>query len=200
MTSHAPIPTLSTSRLILRPWREEDLPAFAALNADPRVVEFLPRCLERAESNALAERIAAHFRQHGCGLWAVEAPGVAPSIGFAGLAVPSFEAHFTPCLEIGWRLAFAHWGRGYATEAARRVLAHAFGPLGRAEIVSFTTRDNRRSRAVMERLAMRHDPADDFLHPALPEDHPQRPHVLYRIGRRSFVEATSGVGGHAESR
>jgi RimJ/RimL family protein N-acetyltransferase len=193
MTSHAPIPTLSTSRLILRPWREEDLPAFAALNADPRVVEFLPRCLERAESNALAERIAAHFRQHGCGLWAVEAPGVAPFIGFAGLAVPSFEAHFTPCLEIGWRLAFAHWGRGYATEAARRVLAHAFGPLGRAEIVSFTTRDNRRSRAVMERLAMRHDPADDFLHPALPEDHPQRPHVLYRIDRRTFAAAQSAA-------
>jgi RimJ/RimL family protein N-acetyltransferase len=193
MTSHAPIPTLSTSRLILRPWREEDLPAFAALNADPRVVEFLPRCLERAESNALAERIAAHFRQHGCGLWAVEAPGVAPFIGFAGLTVPSFEAHFTPCLEIGWRLAFAHWSRGYATEAARRVLAHAFGPLGRAEIVSFTTRDNRRSRAVMERLAMRHDPADDFLHPALPEDHPQRPHVLYRIDRRTFAAAQSAA-------
>ena len=145
-------------------------------------------------------RIAAHFRQHGCGLWAVEAPGVAPFIGFAGLAVPSFEAHFTPCLEIGWRLAFAHWGRGYATEAARRVLAHAFGPLACAEIVSFTTRDNRRSRAVMEQLAMQHDPADDFLHPTLPEGHPQRPHVLYRIGRRSFVEATSGVGGHTKSR
>jgi len=200
MTSHPPIPTLSTSRLILRPWRAEDLPAFAALNADPRVAEFLPKCLERAESDALAERIAAHFRQQGCGLWAVEAPGVAPFIGFAGLAVPTFEARFTPCLEIGWRLAFAHWGRGYATEAARRVLAHAFGPLGRAEIVSFTARDNRRSRAVMERLAMRHDPADEFLHPALPEDHPQRPHVLYRIDRRSFVEATSGVGGHVESR
>jgi ribosomal-protein-alanine N-acetyltransferase len=200
MTSRPPIPTHTTTRLILRPWRAEDLPAFAALNADPRVAEFLPKCLERAESDALAERIAAHFRQQGCGLWAVEAPGVAPFIGFAGLAVPTFEARFTPCLEIGWRLAFAHWGRGYATEAARRVLAHAFGPLGRAEIVSFTTRDNRRSRAVMERLAMRHDPADEFLHPALPEDHPQRPHVLYRIDRRSFVEATSGVGGHVESR
>ena len=193
MTSHPPIPTLSTSRLILRPWRAEDLPAFAALNADPRVAEFLPKCLERAESDALAERIAAHFRQQGCGLWAVEAPGVAPFIGFAGLTVPSFEARFTPCLEIGWRLAFAHWGRGYATEAARRVLAHAFGPLGRAEIVSFTTRDNRRSRAVMERLAMRHDPADDFLHPALPEDHPQRPHVLYRIDRRTFAAAQSAA-------
>jgi RimJ/RimL family protein N-acetyltransferase len=183
------IPTLSTERLVLRAWREEDLPAFAALNADPRVVEFLPKRLERSESDALAGRIAAHFRRHGFGVWAVEVPGVAPFIGFAGLAVPGFEAHFTPCLEIGWRLAFAHWGRGYATEAARRVLAHAFGPLGRAEIVSFTTRDNRRSRAVMERLAMRHDPADDFLHPSLPAGHPQRPHVLYRLDRRTYVAA-----------
>lgn len=192
MTSHPSIPTLSTERLVLRAWREEDLPAFAALNADPRVAEFLPKCLERAESDALAGRIAAHFRQHGCGLWALEVRGEAPFIGFAGLAVPGFEAHFTPCLEVGWRLAFAHWGRGYATEAARRLLAHGFGPLGRAEIVSFTTRGNRRSRAVMERLSMRHDPADDFLHPALPADHPQRPHVLYRLSRRAFVAAQSG--------
>jgi RimJ/RimL family protein N-acetyltransferase len=188
--SHS-ILTLSTERLILRAWCEEDLPAFAALNADARVTEFLPKRLERAESDALAERIAAHFRRHGCGLWAVEVRSGTPFIGFAGLAVPSFDAHFTPCLEIGWRLAFAHWGRGYATEAARRVLAHAFGPLGRAEIVSFTTAGNRRSRAVMERLAMRHDPADNFLHPALPEGHPQRPHVLYRIDRRTFAAAQS---------
>jgi len=191
MTSHPSIPTLSTERLLLRAWREDDLPAFAALNADPRVAEFLPKCLERAESDALADRIAGHLRQRGFGLWAVEVRGGAPFIGFVGLAVPGFEAHFTPCLEVGWRLAFAHWGRGYATEAARRVLAHGFGPLGRAEIVSFTTRGNRRSRAVMERLSMRHDPADDFLHPALPEGHPQRPHVLYRLDRRAFVEAQS---------
>jgi hypothetical protein len=118
MASHASIPTLSTERLVLRAWREEDLPAFAALNADPRVAEFLPKCLERAESDALAERIAAHFRQHGCGLWALEVRGGAPFIGFAGLAVPGFEAHFTPCLEVGWRLAFAHWGR--ATPPRRR--------------------------------------------------------------------------------
>ena len=191
MTSDASIPTLSTERVILRPWREEDLPAFAALNADPRVAEFLPKCLERAESDALAERIAAHLRQRGFGLWAVEVPGMAPFIGFVGVEAPSFEAHFTPCLEVGWRLAFAHWGQGYATEAARRVLAHVFGPLRRPEIVSFTTRDNRRSRAVMERLSMRCDPADDFLHPNLPEGHPQRPHVLYRIGRRAFAAPQS---------
>jgi ribosomal-protein-alanine N-acetyltransferase len=195
MTSPASIPTLTTRRLLLRPWRAEDLPAFAALNADPRVAEFLPKCLERAESDALAERIAAHFRRHGFGVWAVEVPGEAPFIGFAGLAVPSFDAHFTPCLEVGWRLAFAHWGRGYATEAARRALAHGFGPLGRTEIVSFTARGNRRSRAVMERLSMVHDPADDFLHPALPEGHPQRPHVLYRLDRRTFAAQSEAAPG-----
>jgi ribosomal-protein-alanine N-acetyltransferase len=188
-----PIPTLATKRLLLRPWRAEDLPVFAALNADPRVAEFLPQCLERPESDALAERIGAHWRRHGFGLWAVEVRGGAPFIGFVGLAVPSFEARFTPCVEVGWRLASEHWGRGYATEAARRALAYGFGPLGRAEIVSFTTRDNRRSRAVMERLAMRHDPADDFLHPNLPEGHPQRPHVLYRLDRRAFVAAQPGA-------
>jgi ribosomal-protein-alanine N-acetyltransferase len=192
MKSRPSIPTLSTERLLLRPWRKEDLPAFATLNADPRVAEFLPKCLERAESDALAERIAAHLRQHGFGLWAVEVPDVAPFIGFVGIEPPSFEAHFTPCLEIGWRLAFAHWSRGYASEAARRVFTHAFGPLGRAEIVSFTTRDNRRSRAVMERLNMRHDPADDFLHPVLPADHPQRPHVLYRLDKTAYVAAQAG--------
>ncbi len=188
MTSHAAIPTLSTRRLLLRPWRANDLPAFAALNADPRVAEFLPNCLARDESDALAERIAAHFREHGFGLWAAEVPGVAPFIGFVGLAVPAFEAHFTPSVEIGWRLAIAHWGRGYATEAAGRVLAHGFGPLGLAEIVSFTTEGNRRSRAVMERLGMSRDPVDDFLHPMLPAGHPQRPHVLYRLDRESYAK------------
>ena len=181
MNSNSSVPTLSTERLILRAWRQEDLPPFAALNADPRVMEFLPLRLERAESDALAERIAAHLRQQDFGLWAVEVRGGAPFIGFVGLEAPSFEAHFTPCLEIGWRLAFEAWGCGYATEAARCALAHGFGPLGRAEIVSFTARGNRRSRAVMERLGMRYDAADDFLHPGLPADHRQRPHVLYRL-------------------
>ena len=183
MNSKSPISPLTTERLILRAWREEDLAAFAALNADPRVMEFLPQRLERAGSDALAGRIAAHLRQHGFGLWAVEVRSGPPFIGFVGLEAPSFEAHFTPCLEVGWRLAFEAWGRGYATEAARGALAHGFAALGRTEIVSFTTRANRRSRAVMERLGMRYDPADDFLHPGLPADHRQRPHVLYRLGK-----------------
>jgi RimJ/RimL family protein N-acetyltransferase len=141
------VKSLLTERLELREWREGDLPAFAARNADPRVMEFMPGRLNRTESDALADIITAHFETHGFGLWAVEVTGVAPFIGFVGLWVPTLKAHFTPCVEIGWRLAFEHWGRGYATEAARRALALGFGPLGLAEVVSFTTRANRRSRA-----------------------------------------------------
>ncbi len=112
-------------------------------------------------------------------------PALRTFIGFIGLSIPRFEAHFTPCVEIGWRLARAHWGRGYATEGARRVLAHGFGTLQLPEIVSFTTRDNQRSRAVMERIGMRRDPADDFDHPGLSPDHRLREHVLYRASPRS---------------
>jgi RimJ/RimL family protein N-acetyltransferase len=180
-----PAPTLHTPRLCLRPWRAEDLPAFAALNADPRVMEFFPKTLNRAESDARAARIRDEFARRGFGLWAVEVPGVADFIGFVGLTVPGFEAHFTPCVEIGWRLAFEHWCRGYATEAARAALAFGFDPdrLALDEVVSSTTTANRRSRAVMERLGMARSPADDFDHPALPEGHPLRRHVLYRIRR-----------------
>jgi len=175
--------TLTTERLILRPWREADREPFAALNADPRVMEFFPSCLDRAESDASADRIEAHFARHGFGLWAVELPGTAPFIGFIGLSVPRFEAHFTPCVEIGWRLAHKHWGRGYASEGAKRVLAHGFDQLQLTEIVSFTAQVNLRSRAVMERIGMRRDASDDFGHPSLPQDHKLRPHVLYRITR-----------------
>jgi ribosomal-protein-alanine N-acetyltransferase len=175
------VPVLSTGRLILRGWRDGDLAPFAALNADPVVMEHFPAPLSRAESDAAAARIQAHFAEHGFGLWAVEVPGVAPFAGFTGLSVPRFEAHFMPCVEIGWRLAREHWGRGYASEAARAALAHGFGPLGLAEVVSFTAVANARSRRVMEKLGMSHDPADDFDHPALPPGHRLRRHVLYRI-------------------
>jgi RimJ/RimL family protein N-acetyltransferase len=182
-------PTLVTPRLILRPWREADLAPFAALNADPRVMELMPGRLDRAESDSMAARIAAHFDRHGFGLWAVEAPGAAPFIGFVGLSRPDFEAGFTPCVEVGWRLAVEHWGRGYATEAARAAIDFGFAPAGHAgagleEIVSFTVPQNRRSRAVMERLGMSRDPAEDFDHPGLPEGHRLRRHVLYRLARR----------------
>ena len=177
--------TLSGGRIHLRQWRDEDRDAFAAMNADARVMEFFRNSLSRAESDAMVDRIQKHFGEHGFGLWAIEVPDVAPFAGFAGLAVARFSAHFTPCVEVGWRLAFAHWGHGYATEAARLALDYAFGTLALPEVVSFTSVTNHRSRAVMERLGMRRDPADDFDYPALPEGHPLRRHVLYRLGSDS---------------
>ena len=174
-------PVLVTQRLRLRGWRESDLPAFAALNADPRVMEHFPKLLARAESDERAAKIIEHFARHDFGLWAVEVTGVADFIGFVGLNVPAFDAHFTPCVEIGWRLAYDHWHKGYATEGARAAVAFAFNDLQLNEIVSFTVPANRRSRTVMERLGMTHSPDDDFEHPVLPEGHPLRRHVLYRL-------------------
>ncbi len=174
-------PVLRTERLVLRPWRDADLAPFAALNADPEVMRHFPTTLSRAESDALAGRIREGFAAQGFGLWAVEAPGVTPFAGFVGLSVPRFDAPFMPCVEIGWRLATACWGKGYASEGARAALAFGFGPLKLPEIVSFTVVANLPSRRVMERLGMRHDPSGDFDHPSLPEGHRLRRHVLYRL-------------------
>jgi RimJ/RimL family protein N-acetyltransferase len=199
-----PAPTLKTARLLLRGWRDADRAPFAALNADPRVMRYLGPPLSRAASDALADRIAAHFAEHGFGLWALEIPGHADLIGFVGLSVIRFTPPWrravkvqaprlgetgsdpvSPSLregvEVGWRLAADAWGYGYATEAARAALAFGFEQIGLAEIVSFTTRANRASRAVMERLGMTHDPRDDFDHPLLAPGDPLRPHVLYRV-------------------
>lgn len=173
--------SLRTRRLLLRPWKKRDRAPFAALNADPRVMEFFPRTLTRKESDGLIVRIEEHVRERGFGLWAVEVRGGPAFIGFVGLWTPSFEAHFTPCVEIGWRLAFDAWGKGYATEAARAALDFGFEELGLDEIVAFTVTGNLRSRRVMEKLGMRHDPRDDFDHPRIDEGHPLRRHVLYRL-------------------
>jgi ribosomal-protein-alanine N-acetyltransferase len=172
---------LVTERLVLRHWRDADREPFAALNADPRVMEFFPSVLDRTESDAFADRIEVHFAQTGFGLWAVELPGFVSFIGFIGLSIPRFQAHFTPCVEIGWRLAHAYWGKGYASEGGRRVLTYGFRLLRLPEIASFPARQNFRSRAVIERIGLRRDPSGDFDHPALPEGHWLRPHVLYRI-------------------
>lgn len=172
---------IRTERLQLRRWMVADREPFAAMNADPRVMEFLPRLLTREESDGLAERINAHFSQHGFGLFALEIPGVTPFAGFVGLSIPRFETAFTPCVEIGWRLAADFWNRGYATEAARAVLEFGLRDVQLSEIVSFTVPANYRSRRVMERLNMTHDPADDFDHPLLPMSHPLSRHVLYRF-------------------
>ncbi|MGE3537878.1 MAG: GNAT family N-acetyltransferase [Candidatus Tectimicrobiota bacterium] len=174
---------LHTERLRLRRWVPADRVPFAALNADPRVIEYLPGPLSREASDALITRIEAHFDQYGFGLWAVEIADVAACAGFIGLSVPRFTAPFTPCVEIGWRLSAAHWGHGYATEGARAVLAFGFEVLGLDTIVSFTAQGNLRSRRVMERLGMVHHAAEDFDHPLLPAWHPLRRHALYRITR-----------------
>jgi RimJ/RimL family protein N-acetyltransferase len=176
---------LTTARLRLRRWRPADRGPFAALNADPRVMEYFPAVLTREESDRSADRIDAHFERHGFGLWAVEVPGVTSFAGFTGLAVPSFNAPFMPCVEIGWRLAPSFWGCGYATEGARAVVAHGFGALGLDEIVSFTVPGNVRSRRVMEKLGMTHDPADDFDLPTHPEAFKR--HVLYRLKRAATI-------------
>lgn len=120
------------------------------------------------------------IEESGFGLWALEVPGVSPFAGFVGLSVPRFEAHFTPAVEIGWRLAAEYWGRGYATEGARAVLAYGFETLRLDEIVAFTTSTNPASQRVTEKIGMRRDEADDFDHPLLPAESPLRPHVLYR--------------------
>ena len=183
MAANPPSVVLRTPRLILRHWCQADRGPFAAMNADPAVMAWFPATLTTAESDALADTIEANTAARGFGLWALEIPCVVPFAGYVGLSVPTFTAPFMPCVEIGWRLAAAHWGHGYATEAARAVLDHAWDAVGLDEAVSFTTAGNARSRAVMERLGMRRDPADDFDHPRLAAGHPLRPHVLYRIRR-----------------
>jgi RimJ/RimL family protein N-acetyltransferase len=181
---------LRTPRLLLRQWRDDDLEPFAALNADPEVMRHFPSTLTREQSDAFASRARAHIAVLGWGLWAVELER-APFIGFVGLSEARFEAHFTPAVEVGWRLAREHWGHGYATEGGRAALAFAFDELGLTEIVSFTTVANDRSRRVMERLGLTRDPADDFDHPQLAPDDPVRPHVLYRLSRAAWDETQS---------
>ena len=180
-----------TERLLLRPWRESDLDPLAELTADPRVMEDLPAPLSRADTEALVARSQAHFREHGFGLWAVEVPGQADLIGLAGLWHFRFQAPFAPCVEIGWRLAPGHWGRGYATEAAASLLGFAFLKACLDQVVGFTVSANLRSRRVMEKLGMRRDPALDFPHPLLPANHPSRQHMLYRIDRGSWLNRRS---------
>jgi RimJ/RimL family protein N-acetyltransferase len=172
---------LRTDRLLLRHWRDDDRAPFAALNADPEVMRHFPAPLGREESDALADAIEADLEREGWGWWALEVSGTGAFIGFAGLRRVGFEAHFTPAVEIGWRLAREAWGHGYATEAARGAARYGFEELGLDEIVSFTAAGNARSRAVMERLGMTHDAGGDFDHPRVPEGHPVRRHVLYRL-------------------
>jgi RimJ/RimL family protein N-acetyltransferase len=183
-----------TDRLLLRPWLPRDRAPFAAMNADPRVMEHFPAALTRRESDELIERMQRRLLQDGYGLWALELRSSGDLIGFTGLTSPSWTAPFTPCVEVGWRLTPAAWGAGYAAEAGRAALAIGFGRAGLEEVVSFTVPANTRSRAVMRRLGLTHDEDDDFEHPAVPVGHPMRRHVLYRL-RREDWERSRHIGG-----
>ncbi len=183
-------PRLRTDRLLLREWRDDDKAPYALLNGDPEVMAHFPSTLTAAQSDEMVERMAAAWGDRGYGLWAVEVRDSGAFVGFVGLSSPTWETAFTPCVEVGWRLAREAWGHGYAPEAARAAMTWGFAELDlpRDEIVSFTTVANANSRRVMEKLGMRHDPAGDFDHPLLP-DWAGRRHVLYRIGRGEFAAA-----------
>ena len=183
---------IRTERLVLREWREADRDDWAAMNADPEVMEFFPSTLDRAQADASFDRISTVLAERGWGLWAVDHDG--RFLGFTGLSPVRFDAHFTPATEIGWRLSRDAWGHGFATEAASAAMRFAFDELGLDAIVSFTSTGNMRSRAVMERLGMTHDPADDFDNPNVPEGSPLRAHVLYRrvgkgLGRSASADS-----------
>ena len=180
-----------TPRLLLRQWRDADFAPFAALNADPRVMEYFPAPLSRAQSDAMAERCLALIGERGWGLWAVETKRESAFIGFVGLNSPADELPFSPCVEIAWRLGFEHWGKGYASEAAGAALCVGFERLHLEEIVSFTALDNRRSQAVMRRIGM-HEAPTRFDHPRIPEGNPLRRHCLYRLRRTEWLNGSRG--------
>lgn len=179
-----------TERLHLRQWLPSDREPFARLNADARVMEFFPSTLERAASDAMADRCEALIAERGWGLWAAEIRKTGEFIGFVGLHVPPPELPCSPCVEIGWRLAFQYWGQGLATEAARGALRVGFDELRLQEIVSFASVHNVRSRAVMKRLGMS-ETGTTFEHPALPIDSPLREHCLYRLSQEQWSLQTS---------
>ncbi|MFS2159788.1 GNAT family N-acetyltransferase [Pseudomonas sp. Pseusp122] len=182
-----PILRLDSARLLMRQWRDDDLPAFAKMCADPRVMRYFPEPLTRLESAALIGRIRGHFAELGFGLWALERKDSGAFIGFTGLGVVGFEAPFAPAVEIGWRLAREHWGLGFASEAAWTALGAGFEALGLDEIVSFTAQSNEPSQKVMQAIGMQRDVDNDFQHPNVPPGHPLRPHVLYRITREQWL-------------
>lgn len=182
---------ITTPRLLLRPWRDSDHEPFAAMCADPEVMEFFPSLLARKETDNVIARIEKHHQEHGFCFFAAEWIRRAPFVGFVGIANVLFPAPFAPAVEIGWRLARPYWGHGLATEGAQGVLSYAFRNLNLPEIVAFAVPANIRSRRVMEKIGMRHDRSGDFDHPNFPADHPLRRHVLYRITKPEWMELAS---------
>jgi RimJ/RimL family protein N-acetyltransferase len=189
-------PEIRTGRLVLRGWGPADHEPFAEMNADPEVTEYFPSPLDRDDSDELIEIITTGFERSGFGLWARELLGDGRFMGFTGLSVPRFDAPFTPAVEVGWRLARWAWGCGYATEAATAALDFGFVKVGLDEVVSFTSCQSVRSRAVTQRLGMSRDPVDDFEHPSIPLGHDLRPYLLYRISprQRTARRAEGGAG------
>lgn len=179
---------LRTERLILRPWRDEDFEPFAQMNRDPHVMECFPAPLTTQESNQFAKHISTKLQEQGWGLWAVSVQGGSDFIGFIGLSPVTLDVHFRPAIEVGWRLAYDYWGKGYATEGALEALKYGFDILNLSQIVSFTAVQNRRSIEVMKRIGLRYDPADDFNNPNFPEGHVLCPHVLYRLNCNEWME------------
>jgi RimJ/RimL family protein N-acetyltransferase len=174
---------IKSDRLILRRWRAEDLEPMAAINNDPRVMEFFPALVSRGDTERLIAGFEAEIEARGFGTWAAERKDTGEMIGFIGLSVPAYETPFTPCVEVRWRLAHAHWGQGFAPEGARRAMEFGFWEAQLPEIVSFTAKINERSIRVMEKLGMKRDWSGDFDHPRVAEGDRLRAHVLYRMGR-----------------
>jgi len=177
---------IQTERLILRLWTKDDLLPFAAMNADPRVMEYFPAVKTFEESLKEYQSILDHFEKHGYGWWAVSERNKNHFIGFIGLRYLDFSAPFTPAIEVAWRLAYDYWGKGYATEGAKASLEYGFKILRLKEIIAFTSTPNIRSQNVMKKIGMHHDPKDDFDHPKLSLEHPLRRHVLYRITSEEY--------------
>lgn len=184
---------IHTGRLLLRQWQTEDRKPFAAMNADSEVMRFFPAPLTHEQSDAMAGRCQMFLEKHGWGLWAVEVKAERTFIGFVGLSIPVADLPFKPCVEIGWRLTSAAWGKGYATEAARAALRVGFFDLKLSEIVSFTSVINTRSRAVMERLGMKED-KKTFEHPGVPIGNPLREHCLYRLSCEEWARINAFTG------
>jgi RimJ/RimL family protein N-acetyltransferase len=178
---------LETDRLLLRQWQPADREPFAKLNADPRVMEFFPNMLSREASGAFADRIQALIEHQGWDLWAVEIKNTHQFIGYVGLHIPTYELPFNPCVEVGWRLAYEFWGKGYAPEAALMALKFGFESLNLAEIVSFTALSNVRSQRVMEKIGMQRSP-ETFQHPNVPTESTLREHCLYRLSRSDWLQ------------
>lgn len=176
---------IETERLVLRDWKDEDRKPFARMNADPIVMEYFPRRLGDDDTNRLVDRFQEHFKKHGYGPYAVELKKTGAFMGFVGLHDVEFKAHFTPAVEIAWRLDYEFWGQGFATEAAKEVLTYASKKLKLPEVVAFAVHDNTRAIHIMEKIGMKRDPEGDFDFPSLRKDHPLGKFVLYRTRKKS---------------